>query len=75
MSDSEASVFTLFVRVFLPKFKRRKSAQEGEEADGIDLEGGGLMKRLSRFFSGVRRSLPGFLGGSAGSSPGERTLI
>lgn len=60
--SDEASVFTLFVRVFLPKFRRERLAREDEEVDGLDLEGGGLMKRLGRLLSGVVRNIPGFSG-------------
>ena len=48
-TDNEPSVLTLFLRVFMPKFGRRSDAEEGE----LDLEGGGLMRRLGRFVSKV----------------------
>lgn len=54
--SDEASVFTLFVRVFLPTFGRESKAKD----EGLDLEGGGLLRRLSRLVSGVLRIVPGF---------------
>lgn len=56
-ADNEPSLSTLFLRVFMPKFGRESDAKEGE----LDLEGGGLMRRLGRFVSRV-------FGGSGGSS-------
>ena len=55
-TDNEPSVWTLFLRVFMTKFGRESDAKEGE----LDLEGGGLMRRLGRFVSRV-------LAGSKGS--------
>lgn len=55
-ADNEPSLSTLFLRVFMPKFGRESDAKEGE----LDLEGGGLMRRLGRFVSRV-------FGGSSGS--------
>lgn len=61
-SGDEASVFTLFVRVFSPKFNRDKFRQEGREADGLDIEGVGLLSRLHRLLSSVWRSIAGISG-------------
>lgn len=53
--SKEPSVFALFVQVFVPSFGR-----EGEEKkEGLDLEAGGMMRRLKRFVSGVFRKVPG----------------
>lgn len=46
---NEAPVFTLLMRVFLPKYGRESETEEG----GLDLEGGGLMRRLGRLVTGV----------------------
>lgn len=48
-TGDEPSILTLFLRVFMPKFGRESGAKEGE----LDLEGGGLMRRLRRFVSRV----------------------
>lgn len=53
-SDEEPSVMTLFIRVLVPGFGRKKIG-DGE----LDLEGGGLMRRLKRLVSGVFRTLLG----------------
>lgn len=53
-SSEDPSVMTLFIRVLVPGFGRKKSG-DGE----IDLEGGGLMRRLKRLVSGVFRTLLG----------------
>lgn len=50
------SVLTLLVRVFVPSFQRESEANQG----GLDLEGGGLMRRISRLVSGILRQVPGF---------------
>lgn len=54
-AEDDTSVFTLFVRVFVPTFRRKADAQEGV----LDLEGGGLIRRLRRLLSGVARSVMG----------------
>lgn len=53
-SDEDPSVMTLFIRVLVPGFGRKKSGDVE-----IDLEGGGLMRRLKRLVSGVFRTLLG----------------
>lgn len=45
---------TLFIRVLVPGFGREKS-----EEGGLDLEGGGLLRRLKRLVSGVLRKMKG----------------
>lgn len=52
----DTPVFTLLVRVFIPSFGRKNEVKQG----GLDLEGGGLMRRLGRLMSGVWRKVPGF---------------
>lgn len=51
-SSEEASVMTLFIRVLVPGFGREKN-KDGE----LDLEGGGLVRRLKRLVSGVLRTM------------------
>ncbi len=64
-SDDEASVMTLFIRVLWPGFGREKSG-DGE----LDLEGGGLLRRLKRLVAGVFRTVKG---SSASASPKGKT--
>jgi len=61
-SDDEASVMTLFIRVLLPGFGREKSGD-----GGLDLEGGGLLRRLKRLVVGVFRTVKG-----SSTSPGPK---
>lgn len=53
-SDEDPSLTTLFMRVLMPGFRRDKGG-DGE----LDLEGGGLMRRLKRLVSGVFRKVQG----------------
>ena len=53
-SSEEASVMTLFIRVLVPGFGREKNKDEE-----LDLEGGGLLRRLKRLVSGVLRTVRG----------------
>lgn len=48
-------MFTLLVRVFVPSFKRESEAKDG----GLDLHGGGVMRRLKRLMSGILRKVSG----------------
>lgn len=53
-ASDDASVFTLFVRVFVPTFRRHGAGKEG-----LDLDGGGLFRRLRHLYSGAIRSVMG----------------
>ncbi|CAM9094764.1 unnamed protein product [Ectocarpus fasciculatus] len=53
-SDEDPSLTTLFMRVLMPGF-RRDTGGDGE----LDLEGGGLMRRLKQLVSGVFRKVRG----------------
>lgn len=53
-AGDDASVFTLFVRVFVPTYRR-----DGAGEESLDLDGGGLLRRLRRLYSGVIRSVMG----------------
>lgn len=55
-SSGQVSVLTLLVRVFIPSFQRESEANQG----GLDLEGGGLMRRIARLVSGILLKVPGF---------------
>lgn len=70
--DDEASVMTLFIRVLLPGFGREKKG-DGE----LDLEGGGLLRRLKRLVSGVFRKVAGSRAsaGSKGEMPDQPRLV
>ncbi|CAM9465771.1 unnamed protein product [Scytosiphon promiscuus] len=57
--EEEPSVMTLFMRVLVPGFRRDKRPD-----GGLDLEGGGLMRRLKRLVSGVLRKVTGSSGSS-----------
>lgn len=43
------------MRLFLPKYGRESETEEG----GLDLEGGGVMRRLGRLVTGVFRKVLG----------------
>lgn len=55
-SSDQVSVLTLFVRVFVPSFQRQSEANQ----EGLDLEGGGLMRRIARLVSGILHKVPRF---------------
>lgn len=63
------SVFTLLMRVFVPKFGRKNESNEGE----LDLEGGGLLRRLRRLMFKFLGKAPGISGDA--STKGDRSLF
>eukprot|EP00903_Cladosiphon_okamuranus_P010653 g10073.t1 len=67
-SSEEASVMTLFIRVLLPGFRRGRN-KDGE----LDLEGGGLMRRLKRLASGVLRAVRGSPASAGAEGGAEKT--
>eukprot|EP00752_Nemacystus_decipiens_P002790 g2606.t1 len=67
-SSEEASVMTLFIRVLVPGFGKENN-KDGE----LDLEGGGLLRRLKCFVSGVLRTVRGSTASAKTEGGAEKT--